>query len=465
MKNLVPFLLSFFLTCNYSQSQQFEKAISANSRLIQQLVKQSNIPGLSIAVSHKNEIIWNQSFGKISLEHQIPTNDSSKFRIASVSKLFTGTAIFKLHKEGKIHLDDYISKYLDSVPNHWKTITIRQIAQHTSGIGHYIDLQDALDTHHYNSTKEALKKFENRSLKHKPDDNVTYSSYAYTVLAAVIEKATNKEFPLAMNDIIFKPLKMTHTEVDNHKKIIEGRTAFYQYNTNRKPEHAPHINLSGRWAGSGYLSTAKDLVKFGMAHTYSSKLFSKKDLTELTSPRKINDSLYTKEGIGWGLRNDWEDRIVFWGDGKTPGSTCGLMVFPKEELSIAIVSNMRNAPIERGEFQTIARRFLAEIDGKSIKEFKPKTTYNYNLDIKIGKNDLKAKLILNNEANLSGTFDLIGIQKFNIYDSFWIEDDLWIFASAGGQPPISLGFLPIKLNIESKKISGQIFRINAEIKN
>ncbi len=457
------FLLYIIIQSNICFAQNFKPANSATDRIISKLVKESNIAGLSIAVSHKDSLVWNKSYGYSNLEHNIPTSEKSKFRIASVSKLLTGTAIYKLHKQELINLQDPISKYLDSIPNSWENITIEQIAQHTSGIGHYIDENDALDVHYYQTTDEALKKFKDRPLVHNPDEDVTYSSYAYTVLAAIIESVTKKSFQNAMKDLVFKPLKMNQTEVDDQKKIIINRTGFYQYNTIREPEHSPFIDLSAKWAGSGYLSTAIDLVKFGSAHTFNSSYLTREDLNILTSPRTLNDTLKTKEGLGWGQRTSWDDEMMYWGDGRTPGSTCGLLVFPEYNLSIAIVSNMRHAPIERSEFELLSKRYIAAIKGEKISELKIGDVGNYKLDISIQENIYNGKLDLFLLKDNYGSFNFHEAQNFPISDAFWRYGKLWIYAIGGGKQPISVGVLPIKLDIEENKVSGEIFRINANV--
>jgi|GEM_PF-710218 len=464
-KTLVILSLLLF-SCSNTPAQQLMGHINKNKDLIEKFITQSNIPGASIAIAHKGMVIWSNSYGHENLEKKIPTSSASKFRVASISKLFTGTALYKLHKEGFLDMDLPISTYLNSIPEQWKDITCRQIAQHTSGIGHYIDVQDALDTHQYNSTSEALLKFKNRPLQHKPDEGVTYSSYAYTVLAAVIEKVTQKSFLDAMNDIVFKPLGMEHTESDDQATNIPHRTGFYQYNENREPEHAPDINLSGRWAGSGFLSTANDLAMFGAAHTFSSGFFTKEDLSILTSPRKLNDTLQTKEGLGWGQRLDWEGRTMFWGDGRTPGATCGLLVYPELDLSIAIVTNIRNAPLERGEFQILATRLVNNLEGNHIREVQHRDLGNYELDITIGENTLKGSIGIKANKDDKGSFDFAGMQKFSVADVFSVNTSLWIFSVGGGKQPIPLGIMPTRLEIhnEGNRISGELYRIEASIK-
>ena len=463
MKNLILIVLFSIIGQNISLGQSFETANLKNDELLSSFVEASNIPGLAVAIYHGDNLIWNMEYGFSNLEYNAPVTDSSKFRIASVSKLFTGTAILKLNNSDKLHLDDKVSVYLDSIPPSWQNITIRQIAQHTSGIGHYIDEKDALDVQHYNSALIALEKFKNRPLNHLPDLDVSYSSYSYTVLAAIIEKVTNKKFPDAMEEIIFNPFEMDFTEVDDQKSIIMGRTGFYQYNKNGQPENAPYIDLSGRWAGSGYLSTAKDLARFGAAHTWTSTFFTKEDLTTLTSPRVLNDSLKTKEGLGWGQRTDYNGNMMYWGDGSTPGSKCGLLVYPEHKLSIAIVSNIRGAPLERGEFQILATRLIANISGNKIVEIGEEDLGKYSLEIDIGGNLYNGELMLSKNEQDS-YFNFHGLQTFVIKDVFWSNESLWVFGIGGGKGAIPIGILPLKIEVSEGVITGQIFRINAKIK-
>ncbi len=113
---------------------------------------------------------------------------------------------------------------------------------------------------HYLSSLEAIDKFKNRPLLRAPVAGVGYSSYAYTVLAAIIEKVTHQEFPLALEELIFDPLSMAQTEVDNQKAIIRNRTGFYKYGKNSEPQNAHFVDLNGRWAGSGYLLQIPELL-------------------------------------------------------------------------------------------------------------------------------------------------------------------------------------------------------------
>ncbi len=460
-------ILIIFSIKLYAQSannmQARETALTSIDALLTDHMEKNNIPGLAIAIHDTNGLVWNKEYGHANLEYDVATVKDSKFRIASVSKLFTGTAILKLQQQGKLKLDDRVSQYVDDLPSHVQNITIRQIAQHSSGIGHYIDAPDALETHYYATTKEALGKFIDRPLQHAPDAGVTYSSFAYTVLAAVIEKITGKEFPAAMDALVFAPLNMQNTLTDDQKKIISGRTGFYQYDKDHNVEHAPYIDLSGRWAGSGYLSTALDLAKFGAAHTLGSDFFTPDELTVLTAPRQINTDLATREGLGWGTRESWSGELMYWGDGKTPGSTCGVLVFPKQNLSIAIVSNMRSAPLDRGEFQIIATRLIAHINKEKISEIQQKDVGDYEFDIAIGENKYQGKMALTLDGGSLGQFNFHDVQSFEIRDAFWKEDELWAFAVGDATGPLPLAMMPIKLKFSGDNVSGDIYRLGAKL--
>jgi len=443
--------------------QSFKLSNAANDKLLNALIHQSNIPGLAVAAYYKSKLIWSNEYGMSNLECGIPVNKESKFRVASISKLFTATAIYKLHKEGSLNLDDLISKYMDSIPLTWSKITIKQIAQHTSGIRHYRGIEDALDTRHYNNSTESILKFKDRPLAHPPGKGVTYSSYAYTILAAIIEKVTMQPYAIAMEKLVFSPLQMNSTELDHQKRIIPNRTGFYQYTKSREVENAPYINLSGRWAGSGYLSTAIDLAKFGDAHTFFASYLTKDDLEEITSKSKVNDSLYTKEGLGWGQRIDWKNRLTYWGDGKTLGSTCGLLVYPELGLSIAMVSNMRNAPLERGEFQALAQRLIATIENSNIQSISENDLGQYQLNVKIGEQLYNGKLTLKIDSANYGAFNFHEVQNFEILDAYWKENQLWLLAIGGGKSPIVLGILPILLWQKNQSLKGKVFRIAATL--
>lgn len=451
-----------FQSTSHTQNTRYEEAIERNRYFVQRFIDRTNIPGLSIAISVGDEIVWAEGFGMANLETQTEVSTESKFRIASISKLFTGSVLGKLWDEGKVDLDTSIHTYVDSIPDSWQSITLQNLGEHSSGLSHYLDVEDALDTQYYPTTYSSIKKFKDRPLIHEPGKGKSYSSYAYTVIAAAFERVSEKPYLDFMNDYLFSPLEMTNTVPDLQNKVIEKRTGFYQYGADGEVENAPYINLSGRWAGSGYLSTPTDLVRFGAAH-FNRDFVSQKAFDRMMTTRQL-EGADIAEGLGWGKRSGFENREMVWGDGSTPGAKGGLLLYTKPQVSIAVLSNMRGAPIARGEIQALAQRFVNIAEGKTIEELGEHHKGTYVLTLNINGQNISSKITITDTGKyLKGSFELTGFQQFEIVDGFKQEDGIWLYAVGTGGGPIPVGLLPIKIKLNDKDVTGDVYRIGGTI--
>lgn len=461
MKFLLSLLLVFSVNVN---AQDFSTAIASNQKLISDFVQTNKIPGLSIAICWNGNIIWTQGFGYANLELNVPAKPDTKYRIASLSKSVTGTAIAKLVDKGLINLNDPVTKYLSDVPATWDSITIYNVCEHSSGIAHYKDIIDQRDTTFYSTTNDALNVFKNRPLLHSPGLKRTYSSYAYTVLAAIIEKVSGKSFLKFIQEDLFIPLEMKNTMADMKRDIIPQRSAYYSYNEKNEIVFAQYVDNSSRWAGTGMLSTVTDLALFGAAHCKPGFL-SQKMLDLINTPRQLKDGNTASETLAWGPRKDWEGRSMLWNNGGTPGCTGGLLIFPKQNLSIAMLCNINSAPFDRGEIQAIALRFLASIEGNKVETIPASEKGSYNLTVTLGGKDYKASLELNAEQNsITGFFEIEGLQKFIIADVFKINDKTWIIALGEKDGLFGVGILPLRIEIKNNAVEGSILRVDGIIK-
>src|SRR5262245_50676336 len=333
-------------------------AIPHARKILQAYVTTTQVPALQIAVGIDDKVVWSEGFGTATL--------ATRFRIASVSKLLTGTLTAKLADHGELDLDRPIGEYVPGLPAAWHDITARMLAHHTSGLQHYDTVERALDTTFYPTTRDGLARFLDMPLKFPPGTDEQYSTYAYTVLALAIEQATGKPFLDVMQEEILTPLGMVHTGPDLRSSPAPDMAAFFDLTESGAIVASPEVDLSGKWAGGGYVSTAEDLVRFGLAHVNQGVL-STEAIAMVSQRQKLPSGEMTKEGFGWGPRVDWDGREMLWGDGSIPGARCGLLVYPKDGLVIAVLTNLRGLALERGELQAIARLFLAAKDGKKIR--------------------------------------------------------------------------------------------------
>lgn len=193
--------------------------------------KSPDKPGAAVAVVKDGKIIYKKGYGMANLEYGIPNTSSTIFHIASVSKQFTVFSILLLEKEGKLSLDDDIRKYIPEVPDFGKTITLKHLAAHTSGMRDQWNLlvmagwrfDDVI-------TKEHVMKLvaKQKELNFNPGDEFYYCNTGFTLLAEVVARVSGKTFAEFTHERIFAPLNMTSTLFyDDHEKIVKNRAYSY----------------------------------------------------------------------------------------------------------------------------------------------------------------------------------------------------------------------------------------------
>lgn len=298
--------------------RRFAPAIHIARDFLLHLEHKTGLPALSVSVAVDGRIVWSEAFGYADVASRKRATHETQFRIASLSKNITGTALGILIEQGKLDPDAPVSNYVGNLPSTIQSLTTRQIASHQSGIASYVDAADEADMTAYATTTDALQKFIDRPLVHAPGAKETYSTFAYTLLAAVIEGASGQSYLDFVHDRIFVPLGMHATVPDRTGGVFRQRAIPYGKADSNRVIRSPDIELSGRWAGAGFLSTAEDLVRLGIAHT-NGTILRESTVDLLTSAQRMNDGALTKEGFGWGPRKDFLDRPVIWGNGRIEG--------------------------------------------------------------------------------------------------------------------------------------------------
>lgn len=347
------FALLMIVSVARSQNKQVNQSVT---KLFNSYLTVANIPGLSVCVSVDNMIVYNNAFGFSDVNNKVVATDSSLYRIGSVTKLLTATAFVKLIESGALKETDYISRYVN-VPKNLQIIKLGQLAANTSGIRHY-------GNHEISSQNEAVHKkletalshFINDSLLAYPGDKYIYSSYGYVLLGAAIENQQQKSFNRVVDSLVVKSADMSHTYPELFGQKIPGKSMFY-YPSKSGFSLATGEDYSYKWPAGGFLSTPKDLVKFGNA-LLTEKIISKNSLSLLFNSQKTSDGKETGSGFAFKLGTDSKGRKVVFHGGESEGSRAFLLIYPEEKLVISICANVFRAPISEGEVETIAGYFL-----------------------------------------------------------------------------------------------------------
>lgn len=343
MKFKLSLILLLCLTLGLSAQNLQEQADAK----LQAFVEKTQVPGLSISISQKGDLVFSKGYGFADVEKQIPVDPSkSMFRIGSVSKTLTAAGLAKLYEEGKLDLDEPIQRYVPSWPDKGETITLRMLAGHLAGIRHYKGLE-FLSNVHYENAIDGLAVFMNDPYINKPGTEYAYSSYGWNLISVAMENAAEADFLSYMQSEVFEALGMNNTQPDYANQDIADRVSFYQFQ-NGKVVDAPPVDNSYKWAGGGFIGTTEDLCKFGQAHMKSGYL-KESTLEEWMTSQKTSDGKETGYGIGWRVFERPSGKTFFGHSGGSVGGITYFLIHKPSETVLAITGNMD--PLNYGGLQ------------------------------------------------------------------------------------------------------------------
>jgi CubicO group peptidase (beta-lactamase class C family) len=339
------------------KNKAYQQAIQFAQRYVDSLRVKQDIPGISVCVGTTQHVLWAQGFGFADLENRQPVTIQSKFRLGSVSKSLTSVALGRLVDENKLNLDAPLHQYVPSFPAKKYSFTPRQLATHTAGIRHYREDDPLACPIRYTDVQAGLAIFRHDSLLFQPGSAYSYSTYGYSLLSAVIEGASHTDYLSYMQEAVFTPLGMTDTSPDYSDRLVNNRVRFYEHRSN-KLVNAAMVDNSYKWAGGGLLSTPVDLVKLGCG-LLSHKVVGPQTTAMLFTPQLLRDGSNTHYGIGWRINTDAQNRTIIHHGGSIDGGRTFLLLYPEQNLVVAITANMSGVTINLHEAETIAHFFLA----------------------------------------------------------------------------------------------------------
>jgi CubicO group peptidase (beta-lactamase class C family) len=323
--------------------------------------QRAGIPGMAVAVGVGDAVLWGSTLGLADVETPAPVTATTRFRAASVSKVITAAALARLAAAGTVDLDAPVATWLPELPAPLRAVTPRQLAAHLAGVRHYERHDfgpDGPGTRHFDSLEEALVVFRDDPLVAEPGSAYHYSTYGYTLLGAVMEKASGLPFLALVEREVFAPLGMRHSTADVPQEVVPGRTGFYQQVDGGRLAHPRPEDPSFKSPGGGLLTTPEDLVRFGLAHLRPGYLPAPR-LTELFTPSVLPDGQATGVGLGWRIGNDGAGRAIRHHSGSMSGARSSLVLYPEAGLAAALMTNLTGGPPRvESTLQWIADPFL-----------------------------------------------------------------------------------------------------------
>lgn len=314
------------------------------------LKAQMNLYGFNgnVLVSKNGKVLYQKSFGYSNYNTRKKLNSNSVFDCGSIAKEFTAMGILLLKDKGKISYSDTLRKFFPELP--YNNVTIQQLLTHTSGMPDGFELVTKRFDHSKIANNDDLIRLlatEKPPLLFKPGENLMYSGTAFNLLASIIEKISGQSYNTYMDEQIFKPLQMTHTQVANgprSSKTIPDFAYGYIYSDSLKKYITAESQYSG-WTsylagitGEGMIiTTTVDLFKWDRA------LKNHSLLTETTQQAMLSqqsEKVFPKVSFGYGMRvgkNDFGNYIFH--NGYYPGYKSIHMRYTNDDLTVIVLSN------------------------------------------------------------------------------------------------------------------------------
>lgn len=285
----------------------------------------------TMLVMQKGKPVYKRSFGMADREWNVANTNETKYRIGSVTKQFTALCILQLAEQGKLSVDDKLSKYIPDYPK-GDSITVHMLLNHTSGIKNYTDLpafwpKAALPL----STDSMIALFKNKPLDFSPGTKWNYSNSGYFLLGAIVEKVSGKDFSDYLLENVIKKAGLKNTGMDNLDSILTYRAKGYSKNRGGGWQHALFISMEGPFSAGAMFSTVDDLYQWTKA-LHNNQVISAASTQKMFTPYK--------DGYGYGIGIDslkTHRRISH--NGGIPGFASYLGYFPDDDICVAVISN------------------------------------------------------------------------------------------------------------------------------
>ena len=351
---------------------RFSHQVAANSELVADLERilvehhsQSGAPSFSAAISRDGELLWAGASGFAELESPVPATSNFVYRLGSVSKALTGTLLGRLADAGLIDLDARVADLAPELPHDLHAITVRQLASHTGGIRHYSRMPTWLPAHHesitaqhYESVEDGLALFIDDDLLFPPGSDFNYSTFGYSLLSYLMERATRLDFATLVNQYLNAALS-TDLRLDELNVDMPDRATTY---TTAKGRWGPAYpaDPSYKWAGGGIVATPSDLVWIGQA-LLGDTFISMPIRAGMWSPVPITGSNTNPQNYGIGWRVDLSTRTLgedqplqmIHHGGTQMGGVAFWAIYPELGISVAVASNTGERAV-RGDVQDAA---------------------------------------------------------------------------------------------------------------
>jgi CubicO group peptidase (beta-lactamase class C family) len=315
-------------------------------------ITNEHTPGVAVGVIRDNKMLFARGYGLANLDSRSTIGPKTNFRLASVTKQFTAMAIMLLVHDKKLTYDDPLTKIITEFPAYGHNITIRNLLNHTSGLKDYEELymkevgtETPPEKVPQLRDKDVVRLLEQQtSTAFPPGTKWEYSNSGYAVLAIAVERVSGKPFGDFLRDRIFRPLHMNQTVAfENGKNEVPNRAYGYREESTKGTfVFADQSPTSAVLGDGGIYASIEDMAKWDRALKHHT-LLPEAEMQPALTPVKVEGGVKVgKDGAGYGFGwflDSYQGHQREWHGGETIGFRTAIQRFPKDQLTIVVLSN------------------------------------------------------------------------------------------------------------------------------
>lgn len=331
-------LFSLVIFCNVVKSQALnDQQLTAEIDNLLAAQFKVNEPGAEILIARKGQIYYKKAFGMANLELNILMKADMVFRIGSLTKQFTAVAILQLMEQGKLSLQDEITKFIPDYPMQGHHITIEHLLTHTSGIKAYTSMKEMSEIRRKDmKPSEVIDFFKNEPMDFVPGTKWKYNNSGYFLLGYIIEVVTGKTYSDYLEDAFIKPLGLSDTYYGSDARVIKNRAGAYDKDKDGFV-NAEMMSMTIPYAGGAIQSTAADYFKWYQA-LLGYRLVKKETLDQAFKSYVLSDGKPANYGYGW-FQGTVQGSATLEHTGSINGFRTMELYLPAEDVFIGLFSN------------------------------------------------------------------------------------------------------------------------------
>lgn len=305
--------------------------------LVRDFIKQKNIPAAAIAVVHHGRVVKTAGYGVADVELNVHATEHSVFEIGSITKQFTAQVVMMLVDEGKLRLDDSLTRFLSDLPREWSGIRIRHLLTHTSGL-HDWERDTTLSFWREYTTAEFVALVARRPLDFAPGSRFGYTNSAYPLLGKVVEQLTGMPYERVVMERIFRTAGMVETRFRDNRTLVLNRATGYA-------DHGGQLVHGIPWrpailtSNGGILSTATDMARWNIALS-NGTLVKPATMAVMLTPTRFTDGSTFPGGIAWFTDTVRGHRVAVHNGSTMAGYSSVVYRYLDADLSVVVLFNI-----------------------------------------------------------------------------------------------------------------------------